>query len=791
MKKRSLYSVSTFIFLSTSSLSSFAETFPKKGEFSFENEHKRTTLAPKTLKKDVETAIELVRKKILNKEEINYKEIADIRTSPSENKRAPYGVLSNIFDFMSHNTQTNSSEVELLSHSLDQLAVAGITKSYGFERFSKQERWEILNDLAKGGSKKAQWEINHALLWGRRGQDKTRLRDRLKTLRDQIRQGDQDALEEVTIGSLAALTRSINAEKGYSLPRWLDQLWFCAAFGHTGAREAIIQHINENTYVQVAKDPEGHYQDLKRHAKKGNKFAQKLAAEAVFQGELAQGKKSPQQRFNELIELKDMGNKKAFDYMCLVLAKGLLGQSSTSMLEQTKKFEMFIIENANRFSVRDDILSEIVDTRVLPEKRFAYLKMLAKKGVKTAEKRVVKALAEGKFGQEKRPSHERFNELVKLADEGSQIAKSQVVEFLYFGKLLVKRVSADERYERLMAYINLNNPKEKEWLSYIHKWGALGIASVPQSGEQFLIKAGSRLSDELFLSLKSEQAEKGNEEAKNWLNQIIYKGTHGYGAQTPQERFKLLQIRAQNGCQFAEKYMIRALILGSLGQSERSPEERFKDLEKLSIHQQSVRAQKYMAWAVSKGKLGQENRSHQERFFSLDEEAKRGNKYAEDAMAVALLYGSLGQWNRSGDERFAALDVLASSGNEKAQKIIVGLLSDGVEGEFYQEAEIRIKRKEFFAQDLKSEQEKLEALEQRAQRGNNFARQYVMKVAGEDHFIFDGSSRLEKLLHWAALGDKDAFGYLEKGVDINSSQNNGLQLLKLLVFLRETMAEMK
>lgn len=75
-----------------------------------------------------------------------------------------------------------------------------------------------------------------------------------------------------------------------------------------------------------------------------------------------------------------MGNKRAFDYMCLALAKGLLEQNSPSIREQTKKFEMFIIDNANRFSVRDDILSEFVDTRVLPEKRFSYLKMLAKRG---------------------------------------------------------------------------------------------------------------------------------------------------------------------------------------------------------------------------------------------------------------------------------------------------------------------------------------------------------------------------------------------------------------------------
>lgn len=789
LKKRSLYSASTFIFLSTSSLSSFAETLPEKRAFSFEDGPESTTLTLKTPKKDVEKAIELVKKNILNKEKINYGEIVDIRTSSPENKHAPYGVLSHIFDFMSNSTQTNAPEVELLSHSLKQLAVAVITKSYGFERFSKQERWEILNALEKGGSKKARWEINHALLWGRRGQDTTRLHDRLKIFRSRIRQGDQDALKKVTIGSLAALTRSTNAEKGYPLPKWLDQLWFCAAFGDTDAKEAIIQHINENTYIQ--KDSKEHYQDLKRHAKKGNKFAQNLAAEAVFQGKLAQGKKSPQQRFCELTELKDMGNKRAFDYMCLALAKGLLEQNSPSIREQTKKFEMFIIDNANRFSVRDDILSEFVDTRVLPEKRFSYLKMLARKGVKTAEKRVVKALAEGEFGQEKRPSHERYKELVKLAEDGSQLARRQIVELLYFGKLLDKRVSADERYERLITYINLNNPKEKEWLSYIHKWGALGIASVPQSGEQLLIKSGSRLSNKLFLSLKYTQAEEGNEEAKNWLNRIIYKGTHGYGTQTPQERFELLQMRAQEGCLFAEKYMIRALILGSLGQSERGLEERFEDLKKLSLHQQSVRAQKYMVWAISKGKLGQENRSSQDRFLNLDEAAKRGNKHAKDAMAVALLDGSLGQWSRSEDDRFAALDALASSGNEKAQKIVVELLSQGIEGEFYQGAEVREKRREFFAQDLKSEQDKFHALEQRAQRGNIFARQYVVKVAGEDPSIFDESSRLEKLLHWAILGDTEAFNYLEKAVDINSSQNNGIQLLKLLVSLRESITEMQ
>ncbi len=158
---------------------------------------------------------------------------------------------------------------------------------------------------------------------------------------------------------------------------------------------------------------------------------------------------------------------------------------------------------------------------------------------------------------------------------------------------------------------------------------------------------------------------------------------------------------------------------------------------------------------------------------------------------LALLDGSLGQWSRSEDDRFAALDALASSGNEKAQKIVVELLSQGIEGEFYQGAEVREKRREFFAQDLKSEQDKFHALEQRAQRGNIFARQYVVKVAGEDPSIFDESSRLEKLLHWAILGDTEAFNYLEKAVDINSSQNNGIQLLKLLVSLRESITEMQ
>lgn len=658
---------------------------------------------------------------------------------------------------------------------------------YGLDQVSENERFAYLRTQEEKDDLDAQQLVNQALIQGVLGQQMRSPSERREELDRRIKAGDHNALLMVipTLISGEGLDQEMRSpEERFADLECYSQLRFKG--WNFQARCAVVQAIYEGKFGQNKRPEQERYQDLKARAQAGDLSAQSYILAALTQGTLGQSARSEQERFEELCTLD---YEYAPSHIFLILLGGRLGQGSRPLQERIQQLEELIrqpkfqIIGCARLFVDKIFEGKDFGQEAVPENiRFQHLERLANLGVKEAEDMLLYAIAQGKLGMNVRNPEERFAELERKAQTGSILAAQEVVNILILGTLGQSKRSADERYHKLESYAVNGSLKVQEHLLYIVQCGGFTNRQKPHH----LLKVGrmmdpiqvdtknDKLSPELLLSLRQRLAAQGHVEARQWLNQILYEGTYGQNCHTPQNRFALLNERALNGDKNAERLVVQALMKGELGQGALLGHTRFNALVYWA-EQGNREAQQEIVSALSHGHLEQSLVSDEERVAHLRRLVDQNNTYAASELVDILVRGRLGQWHSFPHARWDEIVHLSDRGYQSAQNTLVVLLTEGIDG-FFDDIQGNDQwGRQWLGQDQRSEQERFEDLKRRALTGNIPARFAVINAIFQGRLGQDQEACVQNLLPWLALGEKQAFQYIQMHAQ-KYSQNSPFQM---------------
>lgn len=301
-----------------------------------------------------------------------------------------------------------------------------------------------------------------------------------------------------------------------------------------------------------------------------NADAQRWVDQALCQGQLGQGRRSPFARMEELDQRIMAGDQNALLMVIGPIIQGQgLGQESKS-----------------------------------PSERFATLDRYGRQGSQQAQQAVVNATYDGTLGQETRSEEERYQDLRTRAREGDSLAQCYVVQALSQGALGQGAREEQARFDELLS-LDCDSAYPVVLHALLHGTLGQGLRSPSdriQQLENLMLRPPSsmrcfpslidmifegkglgqeeRSTDDRFSHLE-RLANMGISEAQEKLLEAIYEGKLGQEALSEAKRFAKLEEMAQSGtfAKIATKRVIQAIKLGHLGQKQLSADERYHKLK--------------------------------------------------------------------------------------------------------------------------------------------------------------------------------------------------------------------
>jgi hypothetical protein len=626
---------------------------------------------------------------------------------------------------------------------------------YGFNAFPEDRRLSYLREQEARGNADAQRWVDQALCQGQLGQGQRSVLERMEELDQRIMAGDQNAslmvIGPIIQGQGLGQENRSPSERFATLDRYGRQ-------GVQQAQQAVVKAIYDGTLGQDTRSEEERYQDLRTRARAGDSLAKSYVVQALSQGGLGQGTREEQARFDELLSL----DRDSAYHVLHALLQGSLGQDLRSPSDRIQQIETLMLRPPSLMRCYPSLIDMIVEGKGLGQEersaddRFSHLERLANMGISEAQEKLLEAIYEGKLGQEALAEAKRFAKLEEMAQSGTfaKIAIQRVIQAIKLGHLDQKQLSADERYHKLKIYVDKGLLEKKVLLDIINHGGFtnqknlwLGLRLHEE------LEEGSKLSNDLLVTLKQELADQGDLEAQKWLNQTLYEGTFGQD-RNPFNRFNQLRDQAIKWDKDAEERVVQAIVSGDLGQSENTPADRFNSLS-FWAGKGNLKAQQEVAKAIAHGLLEQNLRDDDARVNDLRRMAEEENIFAADELVEILIFGRLGQSNIPQLVRFNEIDALSRRGNSNAQQRIVDLLTTGIHGMFVNEHGPQWEH-QFFGQDQRRIEERFQDLATRALAGNTLARREVIRNLCQETVDQQRELSLQNLLFWVALGDEEA-----------------------------------